>query len=113
MSILSWPLTYSKHFKIIQSKELPPLPKSARIDVLTSPHFGIKVAYKGAIYDTMPFVKSKKIQDKAPAKERKKWSPPDSHYYKYGHRLVKKLAFTESDQEILAMLEEIFLSKMA
>jgi transposase len=104
---------YSKHFKIIQSKELPPLPKSARIDVLTSPHFGIKVAYKGAIYDTMPFVKSKKIQDKAPAKERKKWSPPDSHYYKYGHRLVKKLAFTESDQEILAMLEEIFLSKMA
>ena len=28
---------YSKHFKIIQSKELPPLPKSVRVDVLISP----------------------------------------------------------------------------
>jgi transposase len=104
---------YNKHFKIIQPKNLPPLPKSACVDVLISPHFGIKVSYRGAIYDTMPYIKPKKAQDKAPSKERKAWSPPDSHYYKYGHRLVKKIAFTESDQEILMMLEDIFLSKMA
>ncbi len=104
---------YNKHFKIIQSKELPPLPKSACVDVLISPRFGIKVSYKGAIYDTVPYIKPKKMQDKAPLKEKKVWSPPDSHYYKYGHRLVKKIAYTESDQEILMMLEKIFLSKMA
>ncbi len=104
---------YSKHFKIIQSRELPPLPKSARVDVLISPHFGVKVSYRGAVYDTVPYIKPKKAQKKAALKERKTWSPPDSHYYKYGHRLVKKVAFTESDQEILMMLEEIFLSKMA
>jgi len=104
---------YSKHFKIIQSKELPPLPKSARVDVLISPHFGVKVSYRGAIYDTMPYIKPKKSKEHSASKERKTWSPPDSHYYKYGHRLVKKVAFTESDQEILMMLEDIFLSKMA
>ena len=89
------------------------LPKSARVDVLISPHFGVKASYRGAIYDTVPYIKPKKAQDKAPSKERKTWSPPDSHYYKYGHRLVKKVAFTESDQEILMMLEDIFLSDMA
>jgi hypothetical protein len=104
---------YSKHFKVVQSKELPPLPKRAKVDVLFSPHFDIKVSYKGAIYDTVPYVKPQKVQEKPAAKERKIWLPPDSHYYKYGHRLTKKVVFTESDQEILKMLEDIFLSKMA
>ncbi len=104
---------YSKHFKVVQSKGLPPLPKRARVDVLFSPNFDVKVSYKGAIYDTVPYVKPQKVQEKPASKERKIWSPPDSHYYKYGHRLTKKIVFTESDQEILEMLENIFLSKMA
>lgn len=81
--------------------------------MLFSPNFDVKVSYKGAIYDTVPYVKPQKVQEKPASKERKIWSPPDSHYYKYGHRLTKKIVFTESDQEILEMLENIFLSKMA
>ena len=104
---------YNRHFKIVQSNKLPPLPQTARVDVLISPRFGIKISYKGTVYDTIPFIKPKKTETKVVPKERKTWIPPDSHYYKYGHRLIKKIAFTESDQEILMMLEEIFLFKMA
>lgn len=106
---------YNKHFKIISAKGLPSLPQKARVDVLISPHFGIHVSYKGAIYETVPYIKPKpqKIIVTPENRETPTWIPPDSHYYKYGHRLVKKITFEESDQEILAMLEDIFLSKMA
>ena len=106
---------YNKHFKIIAHKHLPSLANNARVDVLISPRFGLKVSYKGAIYDTVPYIKPKKST--APmastTQQRSPWSPPDSHYYKYGHRLMKKTTFEDSDQEILMLLETIFLSKMA
>jgi len=104
---------YNKHFKIQSSKELPSLPPKARVDVLISPHFGIKVSYKGAFYETIPYIKPKTQKPKPEPKEKTAWTPPDSHYYKYGHRLVKKISFEDSDREILGMLEDIFLSTMA
>ncbi|SKA18859.1 hypothetical protein SAMN02745885_02243, partial [Carboxydocella sporoproducens DSM 16521] len=39
--------------------------------------------------------------------------PPDTHYFKYGHNLVKRLTYEDSDRDILKMLEEIFLRKYA
>jgi hypothetical protein len=45
--------------------------------------------------------------------EKKTYSLPDSHYYKYGHSLVKKVSFEDSDRDILNMLEEIFLTNYA
>ena len=105
---------YNKHFKIIQLKNLPPLPKNARVNVLISPRFEIKASYKGAVYDAIPYIKPKKTKTKSVNNdERKTWTPPDSHYYKYGHRLMKRVTFEDSDHEILSMLENIFLSKMA
>jgi len=103
---------YNKHFKILQQKGLPPLPKKARVNVLVSPHFGLKVSYKGSIYEIVPYIKPKAQKTKTQTKNPKKWTPPDSHYYKYGHKLIKRVTFEESDQEILMMLEDIFLSKM-
>ena len=35
--------------------------------------------------------------------------PYDSHYYKYGKRLMGRVGFEESKQEILGMLENLFL----
>ena len=35
--------------------------------------------------------------------------PDDAHYYKYGKRLMGKVSFEESEQEILEMLENLFL----
>ncbi len=42
-----------------------------------------------------------------------KYTPPDDHYFKYGHSLIKKLTFEDSDRDILNMLEEIFLKRYA
>lgn len=64
---------YSKQFKILQTKELPALPKKARVDVLISPHFGLKVSYKGAVYDTIPYLKPKRQKTVAPPTEKAPW----------------------------------------
>ncbi|GAV26108.1 integrase [Carboxydothermus islandicus] len=52
-------------------------------------------------------------QKPSETKKNKPWIPPDSHYYKYGHKLIKKVTFEDSDRDILKMLEDIFLSKYA
>lgn len=106
---------YNKHFKIvIDDAQSNTLPAKTKITVLVSPTFGIKVQFKNTIFDVLPFIKPNKSTEKQPvSKPRKPWTPPDSHYYKYGHTLVKKLVYEESDREILNMLENIFLKKYA
>ena len=44
-----------------------------------------------------------------PIKEKKVWALDDLHYYKYSHKLLGKIGFEESDQEIIQMLENLFL----
>lgn len=107
---------YNKHFKIVQTPGQPVLPKRASIDVLISPSFGVKASYKGLIYDTMPYLKSneqKAIPSPSETTSRKPWTPPDSHYYKYGHNLIRRVTYEDSDRDILQMLERIFLSRLA
>lgn len=102
---------YGNHFKVVCDDAIPP---RAKIDVLVSPVFGVKAQYKDTVYETLPYVKSKRDKKiKSKPAEKKTYRPPDSHYYKYGHTLVKKVSFEDSDRDILKMLEEIFLSKYA
>ncbi len=104
---------YNRHFKVI-FKETNPIPPRTRIDVLISPVFGVKVQYKKTVYETIPYVKPQKTQKtKTKTTDRKPYIPPDTHYFKYGHNLVKKLTYEDSDRDILKMLEEIFLHKYA
>jgi len=105
---------YHQHFQILEDKDLPRLPPRGRIQVLVSPHFGLKASYQGHIYATAPCVMPKAKKANKPIREKKKiWVPDDLHYYKYGHQLREKVSFEESDREILQMLEELFLSKIA
>ena len=67
---------YHKHCQIIEDKDLP--------------HFGLKVRYLGNIYDTVPCEIAKKAKRRA--KEKKAWVPDDSHYYKYGKRLMERVS---------------------
>jgi len=102
---------YGKHFKVVCDGAILP---RARIEVLVSPVFGVKAQYKDTVYETIPYVKPKRIQKiKLKPAEKKTYRPPDSHYYKYGHSLVKKVTFKDSDRDILKMFEEIFLTKYA
>jgi len=103
---------HSKHFKVTDEGNLPPIPTHTKITVLISSLTGIGVEYKGKIYGVVPFIKPQKAVAKV-QKERKSTShtPPDTHYYKYGQNLFPRLTFEESDREILEMLQDIFLGK--
>ena len=102
---------YNKHFKVIEDKSVS-IPPKAKIEVLISTVFGIRVQYKKQIFEAIPFIKPKKQSLETP-KQRKTYKPPDNHYYKYGQSLVNKLTFEDSNSEILKLLEDIFLKKYA
>jgi len=105
---------YGKHFQVIAGKNQPPIPTHTQIMVCVSSITGIKVQHNDGFYETIPFIKPKKAIAPKTHKERKYSPQPDSHYYKYGkydQQLFPKLDYEESDQEILAMLQKVFLGK--
>lgn len=103
---------YNRHFVLTPGRigYLPPA--KAPITVLISPHFGIKAQYTHQVFDVLPYIRpDKKAKPKAPRKG--PYKPADTHYYKYGHTLIKKVSFEDSDRDILHMLENIFLRDYA
>ncbi|MCG9967436.1 ISNCY family transposase [Pelotomaculum terephthalicicum JT] len=103
---------YGKHFRVIQHDNQHAVPPHISVNVLVCSTRGVCVEYKGRIYETTPFIKPKRVVDDAPkAYKSFAHTPPDSHYYKYGPALFKKVTFENSDREILEMLQEIFLGK--
>ncbi|GAW91719.1 integrase, partial [Calderihabitans maritimus] len=75
---------HNRHFKVI-CDDVNPIPPRAKVDVLVSPVFGVKVQYNDTVFDTLPFAKPKKRVQKTestPKKEKKTYRPPDTHYYK-------------------------------
>lgn len=105
---------YNRHFKVITGSGFPLLPPKAKVNVLVSPHLGIAVEWKNRLFQVLPYIKpAKPDQSYSLPKRKSNWTPPDSHYYKYGHSLIKKVTFEDTDKDILAMLEGIFLCKYA
>lgn len=99
----------SKLFKIISDQNDRVLPCKGGIDVLASPFFGIRACFGGITYNVEPFVRPEKLVNTEP---KKKYIPESSHYYKYGHDLLKKTRVEETNYEILSMLEKMFLSSL-
>jgi len=91
----------NKTFQVVSNSELAPIPPKSKINVLVSPVFGVRVQFKKAVYEVIPFIKSEKKQDNIKPKSKKTYRPPDNHYFKYGHLLWPKLTFEESNQDIL------------
>jgi transposase len=99
-------------FKAVETVSSGIIPKGAKIDVLTSPDFGIKAEYRKFIFDVLPFVPPKRQK---PVKQTVPKKPvPDNSCFKYGQMLyLPALPGEESDTEIITMLEDIFLEKIA
>jgi transposase len=102
---------HGKHFKITPQENQPVFSTKKQINVFVSSITGVRAEYNGIIYATVPFIKSAKAAKTAEPKERKTYRPPKDHYYKYGQNLFKKLTYEDSDQDILEMLNNIFLRK--
>jgi hypothetical protein len=104
---------YNRTFKLVPNKPDTVLPHRGKLDVLASPVFGVRAAFAGIVYDVVPFTKPEKVKKPANAKGKKqKYIPDDSHYYKYGHQLIKKVTFEDDDIAIIKMLEKIFLWRL-
>lgn len=102
---------HNKSYQIVpMQRDL--LPATGKAEILVSPRFGVRASYFGVVYEVIPFIKPQKTVSPPAEKKKGKYIPPESHYYKYGHSLVKKVTFEESDRAILKMLERIFLGKM-
>lgn len=107
---------YNRHFKVLTtSPELPLLPAKSKVAVLVGPRIGVAVEFKKTLFSVLPYIKQKKLSQPNSASKSAKtpYSPADSHYYKYGHTLVKKVTFEDNDKDILLMLESIFLKSYA
>jgi transposase len=102
-----------RHFQPVSNGKIVSIPAKSQVNVLISPIFGVKVQFKNVVYDVVPFIKPKKKANPNPTKEKNTYRPPEDHYYKYGKDLWPKLSFAESNNEIIQMLEEIFLQKYA
>lgn len=105
---------YNRSFKVLedQTSDILP-PRKSKVFVLINPIFGIKVQYEKTIFEVINYIKTSKVTESSKPKKKKSWTPPDSHYYKYGHTLMKKFNYEESDQEVLRILEDIFLKRYA
>lgn len=103
---------YSRHFKVEPKDNQHSIPPQTYVRVFISSISGVKVEYKGRIYETVPFAKPKRaVNDTEKARKSTAHTPPDSHYYKYGQNLFKQVTFEDSDQEILDMIHKVFLGK--
>lgn len=103
-----------KSFKINETIASGMIPKKAKVKVLVSSEFGIKVEYRNIIFEVSPYIAPKRrVSPKKEPHEKRPRSVPDTHYYKYGQSLAPKLDFTDTDSEIISMLTDIFLKKQA
>lgn len=103
-----------RSFKVDETIRSGIVPPKSKVNVLASSEFGIKLEYRNIVFDVNPYIPPKRRP--GPKKESQSQKPrtvPDSHYYKYGQVLAPKLAFTETDSEIISMLEDIFLQNQA
>lgn len=101
-----------KSFKVDETVYSGMIPPKAKVQVLVSAEFGIKLQYRKIIFDVNPYLPPKR-QIKAKAEKKPAKPVPDHHYFKYGQKLAPKLLYTETDREIITMLEDIFLKNQA
>lgn len=104
---------YNRHFVLTTANQLLLPPPKATVSVLISTRFGIKAQYNHTVFEVLPYIKPAKTAKVKPYGKREPWIPPDSHYFKYGHALMSKVSFEDSDRDILLMLELIFLKQYA
>ena len=99
-----------KSFKVDDTRSSVTIPPRAKVTILASAEFGIKIEYRNIVFDVNHYIPPKRKP--VPKKEnppRKPTFVPDSHYFKYGQSLAPKISFTETYGEIISMLEDIFL----
>jgi transposase len=103
---------HNRSFKVEESTYSGMIPPHARCQILSSPEFGVKLLYRGIVFNVLNYVPPKR----KPAPEKEPSVPhsiADDHPFKYGQSLAVNQIYGETDSDIFSMLEDIFLRKMA
>lgn len=101
----------NRYYRIVRNgKTMPVIPK-AKVNVLKSSSFGLKVLYSGSIYDVE---RLEELPQKAAApintKSRKAVKPSKNHPWKAQSPIFSKTIYDESDREII---EALYSSRLA
>lgn len=95
-----------KSYKVLETPDTGIIPPKAKVDVLLSTEFGIKIAYRNTVFDALPFVPPKRKKDTRPETAQVPRPAPASHPWREGKQTPY---LGECHDEILAMLRETFL----
>lgn len=100
----------NKTFKAEETIGTGMIPSKAKVQVLSSPKFGVKLQYRKVVFEVSRFIPPKRQKAKAPVSLPQKHDPAP---YKYWQEHFPRLVNDMSNQDILEMLEDIFLNKHA
>ena len=89
-------------YQLSKNNQAVPLPNKAAINVLTSPRLGMRVEYKGGVYEVRKAIKPAKV---IPKKDRVRSfiKVKDDHPWKNGS-LEPNFTYEESDRELVAAI---------
>ncbi len=103
---------HNRSFKVEENAYSGLVPPNAKCQILTSPKFGVKLQYRGIIFNVLNYVPPRR----KPSSKKKSFVPhgvAENHPYKHTEFLYTSRIEGETYIEILSMLEDIFLKKMA
>lgn len=103
---------HRKSFKVEEGAYSGMIPPNAKCQILTSPEFGVKLQYRGIVFNVLDYVPLKR----KPAPEKVPYTPhgvSENHPYRYGQSLYTSRIDGETYSDIFSMLEELFLKRLA
>lgn len=103
----------NRQFKVVANDAASILPAKAKVLVLVSAAFGIKVQYKNVVFPVLPYVSGKKLIPEKTLGQKAKTIPSVDHPWHGLQALKPSISYEDNNQLILSMLESIFLSKYA
>lgn len=100
------------YYRVIRNDRTMPIIPKAKITVLKSPRFGLKVQYSGSFYDVevLEALTPKDVAPKQPRQPRKPVVPAKNHPWRTNTTLFPTTIYDKSDREIL---EALYSSRLA
>mgnify|MGYP001022541737 CR=1 FL=1 len=94
------------YYRVIHNGKMMPIIPKAKITVLKSTLFGLKVQYSGSIYDVevLESLPLKDVAPKRPRQPRKPMAPAENHPWRTKTTKFPTIIYDESDREILDAL---------
>lgn len=94
------------YYRVVRNGKTMPIIPKAKVTVLKSPRFGLKVQYSGSVYEveTLESLPPKQAAPKLPKQPRKPFRPAKNHPWRSTTAKYPLMFYDESDREIIEAL---------